>query len=415
MHEKITLPNGVRIVFERIDHVRSASVGFWIGTGSRYEKAAENGAAHFIEHMLFKGTQNMKAAERASEGDRLGGQVNAFTTKEMTALYGRFLDVHLPYALDILCDMFFSSQFYEKEVEVERGVICEEISMYADTPEDLVMERLFGSVFRGSPLARPILGTKRTLERMSGEFLKEYQTNTYTGDKIVVALSGSFNDRDVEYLKQRFSAVQPSKKSRELAGRYTPSVVLKKKRIEQNHICLAFPGLDLYDKKRYAFQLMNSIFGGNMSSRLFQHLREELGLCYSVSSFGVAHNDVGLFCVATAVSKDTEELAIQGILKEIERIKNEGVSEEELARTREQVKANVVMGLESTQSRMNRLGRNELLFGYIKDIDDVISEYDAVTCSEIHELAVQCMDIQRMSFSAVGNLREASEYKKFER
>ena len=208
MYDKITLPNGVRILTEQVPGVRSASLGIWVGTGSRHEKAAESGSAHFIEHMVFKGTERRSAAQLAEEMDAIGGQINAFTTKECTCFYGRVLDTHLPRCTDLLCDMLFHSRFDEADVRTERGVILEEIGMYEDNPEDLSAERLAAAVFQGSALARPILGRPATLERMTGETLRDYMRSHYRPGDLVVALAGSFQPQDVEELKARFSALE---------------------------------------------------------------------------------------------------------------------------------------------------------------------------------------------------------------
>ena len=228
-YEKITLPNGVRILTEHVPAVRSAALGIYVGTGSRQEKAAENGAAHFIEHMLFKGTARRTAADLAGEMDAVGGQINAYTTKESTCFYARVLDTHLPQATDILCDMFFSSKFDESDVETERGVVLEEIGMYEDNPEDLCAERLAAGVYHGSALARPILGRKATLEKMTGAWLKEYMTSHYLASDIVVSLAGSFDQKDVDDLKARFSAMPAGGLGKPKAAVYTPCITVKKK------------------------------------------------------------------------------------------------------------------------------------------------------------------------------------------
>ena len=278
MYEKITLPNGVRILLEPAPGVRSAALGIWAGVGSRHEKPAENGAAHFIEHMLFKGTQRRSAAALAEEMDAIGGQINAYTTKESTCFFGRVLDTHLAQCTDILCDMFFHSRFDSGDAALERGVILEEIGMYEDNPEDLCSERLAAAVFQGSPLARPILGKRSTLARLDGPRLAEFMRTHYHANRIVVALAGSFRPEDVEDLKARFSRIPPSAAPAGTPAWYVPAVTVKKKAIEQNHLTLAFPGLGFREPERFTLQLLSSILGGGMSSRLFQEVRERLGL-----------------------------------------------------------------------------------------------------------------------------------------
>ncbi len=254
--------------------MRSVSLGIWVGTGSRHESAGENGAAHFIEHMLFKGTRSRTAAQLAEEMDAVGGQINAFTTKECTCFYARVLDTHLARAADILCDMFFHSRFDDADVETERGVILEEIGMYEDNPEDLCAERLAGAVFKGSPLARPMA----------------LLPTPWPG------------------------ALRPGGgPTAARAAAYVPGVVVKKKAIEQNHLTLAFPGLSFADPRRFQLQLLSSILGGGVSSRLFQQVREQQGLCYSIYSYGTCHDDTGYFGVYTALGRETEGQALDTI------------------------------------------------------------------------------------------------------
>lgn len=411
MYEKRTLPNGVRILTEHVPAVRSAALGIYVGAGSRQEKAAENGAAHFIEHMLFKGTARRTAAALAGEMDAVGGQINAYTTKESTCFYARVLDTHLPQAADILCDMFFSSKFDESDVETERGVVLEEIGMYEDNPEDLSAERLAAGVYRGSALARPILGRKATLEKMTGAWLKEYMASHYLAGDIVVALAGSFTQRDVDDLTARFSAMPAGGLPQPRAAVYTPCITVKKKAIEQNHLTLAFPGLPYGDSRRFALQLLSSILGSGMSSRLWQQVREQRGLCYSIYSYGAGHADTGLYAVYTALGRETEEEAIRTIVDTVKAFRDGGVTREELDRAREQSKANVLMGLESTQARMAHLGRSELTTGEVLTPDQIIAAYDAVTAENVRGLAEEIFDFSRASLSAVGRVRTADEYR----
>ena len=413
MYEKKTLPNGVRILTEHVPGVRSVSLGIWVGTGSRHESAGENGAAHFIEHMVFKGTARRTAAELAEEMDAVGGQVNAFTTKECTCFHARVLDVHLPRAADILCDMFFSSRFDEADVATERGVILEEIGMYEDNPEDLCAERLLSAVYKGTPLARPILGRAATLEKMTGAWLKEYMAARYLPGDVVVSLAGSFTPADVEGLKERFSAMAGGALPPVKPVAYAPAVVVKKKAIEQNHITLAFPGLAYGDERRFTLQLLSSLLGGGMSSRLWQQVREQRGLCYSIYSYGAGHAETGLFAIYTALGKETEREALETICAAVRDFTQRGVTPAELDRAREQSKANVLMGLESTQAHMSNLGRGELMQGRVLEPEQIIAHYDAVTAQGVRALAEELFDFKRASLSAVGRVRAADEYRAF--
>ena len=405
-----TLPNGVRLVTEHIQTVRSAALGIWVGGGSREEEGAESGAAHFIEHMLFEGTARRTAQDIARETDAIGGQMNAFTTKECTCFYGRVLDDHLPQALDILYDMVYHSSFTQEAVETERGVILEEIDMYEDTPDDLCAEKLAAQVFQGSPLARPILGAKETLEGMTGDFLRDYHRRHYEGHNTVVALAGSFSPAILDDLRQRFSRLPAGQPRPLVPAAYTPGFVATAKPIEQNHLTLAFPGLDYNSPRRFALQLLSSILGGGVSSRLFQTVREQQGLCYSIYSYGAGHADTGLFCLYTALNRDTEAKALATIRQVVDQLRQEGPTQEELTRAREQSKANVMMGLESTQSRMSHAGRSLLFSGEILTPEQIIAAYDAVTREDVIALAQDLFRWDQASLSAVGQVRTPQEY-----
>ncbi|MDY3014285.1 MAG: pitrilysin family protein [Evtepia sp.] len=406
-----TLPNGVRIVTERMDTVRSAARGIWVGGGSREERPEESGAAHFIEHMLFKGTEHRSAADIARQTDAIGGQMNAFTTKECTCFYGRVLDSHLLQALDILWDMVYHSSFTQEAVETERGVILEEIDMYEDTPDDLCAEKLFGQVFQGSSLARPILGSPETLKTMTGNSLRAYHQRHYRADNTVVALAGSIPPQVLEEIRRRFATLPGGEAEPQPPAVYTPSFVVTEKPIEQNHLTLAFPGLTYHSPKRFALQLLSSILGGGVSSRLFQQVREQQGLCYTVYSYGAGHEDTGVFCIYTALNRETEEKALTTIRQVVETFLKEGPTPEELERAREQSKANVVMGLESTQARMSHAGRSLLFTGEILSPEQIIAAYDGVTRQDVMELAQQLLRWDQVSLSAVGQVRTVEEYK----
>lgn len=411
-YQLTTLPNGVRIATEQMPGVRSAALGIWVTTGSREEKAGESGAAHFIEHMLFKGTDTCSAAGLARRMDAIGGQVNAFTTKELTCFHARCLDTHLGEALDILCDMFFHSRFAEEDVASERGVILEEISMYADDPSDLVSEKLFSAVFRGTPLGRPILGRKATLDKMTGAWLKEYKETHYTADRVVVTLAGSFGAELVEEIKARFAGMAPGKGKRHKPVTVRDSIVVKRKATEQNHLLLAFPSITDTDPRKYQMQILSSILGGGMSSRLFQQVREKRGLCYSVYTFGTSHEDVGLFSVYTALNREQEPKAIACIRDVLRDFLEHGPTPEEMELAREQSKANVLMGLEATTARMSHLARCLLRDGRFLTPDEVIAAYDAVTREDVLALARETFDFGRLSFSAVGRTADAETYRR---
>ena len=411
MHHMITLPNGVRILTQPVPAVRTAAIGIFVGTGSRHEAAAQSGAAHFLELMAFKSTQNRTTDQLARQIDAVGGQMNAYTTKESTCFYARCLDSHLEQVIDLLCDMLFHSSFLPEEVNTERGVILEEIGMYKDAPEDLVAERLSAAVYKGHSLARPILGTKKTLETMTGDWLREYRRTHYRPDRVVVSLAGSFTPAAVDELKARFSALSGDPSPAIKPAAYHSAITVRRKAIEQNHVILAFPSMSYLDKERYALHLLSSILGGGVSSRLFQEVREKRGLCYTVYSYIADHEDTGLLGLYTALSPDTENEALSTLCRVAAELAEHGPEEEELDRAREQAKANILMGLESTQSRMSHMGTAMLLRGKVASPDDILNSYDAVTAGQLRQLAGRIFDFGRASLSAVGRVGAAEDYR----
>lgn len=411
MYQKITLRNGVRVVAERIDHVRSAAIGVWIGNGSRFESVERNGISHFIEHMIFKGTEKRTAQHIASMMDAMGGQSNAFTTKDCTCYYMKVLDTHLHTAAELLADMFLCSSFADEDIELERGVVLEEIDMYEDTPEDVATEKLFEACYEGTALGRPILGTEETLARMDSKALHDYVRKNYHPEDTVVALSGSFSDADLDYICELFGEMQGSGRNKIEPAHYQPRVVIRSKEIEQNHLCLGFPGLPLLDDKRYAYQLMNAIIGGGMSSRLFQTVRERNGMCYSIYSFPSSHVDTGMFSIYVGLGQEDEAKAAKLICNVLRDFCTEGPTREELSRCREQLKSNLLMGLESTNARMHHLGRYELFTDHVVSSDELVAAYDAVTADQVRALANEVFRFDQASICAVGNTGDEAYYR----
>lgn len=410
MHQLKTLPNGVRIIYEKLPSVRSASVGIFVDVGSRCEAAAECGSSHFIEHMLFKSTTKHTAAEMAYITDGVGGQINAFTTRECTCFYAKVLDTHLKTAIDLLAEMFFDCAFDEAETDSERGVILEEIGMYEDTPDDVCYEQLMSRCHRGA-LGRPVLGKPATLSAMTGETLRAYKDRHYIAGNLVISLCGSFTEEHIALLESCFGDMPKMKKERRRSATYTPVSYARKKRLEQNQLCIAFPSNSVGSDERYAMNLLSTVLGGGVSSRLFQNIREKHGLCYSIYSFQSCFKDCGIAAVATAVGKDTELKTLELIRDELKKIKEEGVSEDELSRAREQAKSALVMSLESTASRMMKLGNAVLALGYSNTVDQVIANYDAVTRDDLLRLANERFDFDKMSVSALGRVEDADTYR----
>jgi predicted Zn-dependent peptidase len=328
----------------------------------------------------------------------------------MTCCHGRVVDTRLRELAELFGDMLMNTAFRESEINSERNVILEEICMCEDTPEEVVCETLWQRVFSGSALARPILGSAATLRKMTGDALREYKSLRYTGAETVVALSGSFTDADLRFISDIFAQIPAGGRNAFRRAKYKPAVVLTEKPIEQNHISIAFPSIAQDDARRYAMAALSDVLGGGMSSRLFRRVREERGLCYSVYSYAAAHADTGLFSITTALGRESEREALCLIREELERFARDGVTEDELARAKEQAQAAVLLSLESTSARMNRLGRGELQFGYIKSPEEVLAGYNAVTRGDVLALARETLDFSGLSLSVVGAPMERGAY-----
>lgn len=410
MYRKTTLNNGVRIVCEKIPYVRSTSIGIWVGTGSRNENKNNNGISHFIEHMLFKGTEKRSAKEIAETIDGIGGQLNAFTGKECTCYYAKTLDTHIDIAVEVLADMFFNSRFAKKDMDVEKCVITEEINMYEDSPEELVHDLLSETVWDGNPLGYPILGTHKCLSEISRGMIKEYIYKNYTPLNSVIAVAGNYDDdKLVEILSKYFSGWRSDAGAAadyptvEFNGR---KIKVKKKDTEQVHICMGFKGIPHGDDDLYSLLAVNNIFGGGMSSRLFQNIREEKGLVYSIYSYPSSYKNAGLFAVYAGMNPEHLEKVVSLVLEEIKKLVKQGLSKEELAKSKEQLKGNYILGLESTSSRMNSIGKSELLLGYINTPEEIIRKIDAITQERVEKVINDVFDVDKLSVSMVGNVKE---------
>lgn len=382
--EKVQLSNGLRVVMEKIPTCRSVSFGIWVKTGSRNEDETTNGISHFIEHMMFKGTERFDAKAIADSFDAIGGNVNAFTSKEYTCYYAKVLDEHLPIAVDVLSDMFFRSSMLDEELQKEKNVILEEIAMYEDTPDDTVHDLVTRAAFGTHPLAYPILGTKERLTPMGPDHLRAYMKNHYTVSNTVIAVAGNFDDSIIELLEKHFGQFTNDEPAAILtAPSFHSEFIYHKKKTEQNHICLSLPGCSMTDLRLYAMILLNNLIGGGMSSRLFQEIREKRGLAYSVYSYQSSHADSGLFTIyAGTAPKQTKEV-LDLTLDMLGELAVKGLSEEELHKGKEQLKGSLILGLESTGSRMNRLGKNELMLGKHFTLDEIIARIESIKLEDV--------------------------------
>lgn len=380
--------NGVRIVLENIPTVRSVAIGVWIHTGSKDENLVNNGISHFLEHMFFKGTKTKSAKEIAESFDSIGGQVNAFTSKEYTCYYAKVMDTHAKFALDVLADMFFNSTFDQTELNKEKNVVNEEIKMYEDAPDDIVHDLVARAAFGDHSLAYPILGTKETLDSFDSQKLKDYVRDMYTPEKVVISVAGNISEdfmNEVEALFGQYDNQKVDVEQHSVA--FMPNKLARKKETEQAHLCMAFEGLPIGHKKNYHLTILNNILGGTMSSRLFQDVREEKGLAYSVFSYQSTYKDIGLVTLYGGTGNEQLDELYNTMKQTVDTLVEHGITEKELANSKEQLKGGLMLSLESTNSRMSRNGKNELLLGRHKSLDEMVEQIDAVTLEEVNELA----------------------------
>lgn len=389
MVKTVKLKCGTTLIMDKTDYVQSAALGIWVRTGAADENDSVSGVSHYIEHMMFKGTDKRTAKEIASDVDKIGGMFNAFTGKEATCYYIKTLSSNIYAGAEILLDMLTGSRFDQEEMDKERKVICEEIKMVKDSPDDDVYDTISELVASGNPLGRSILGTPESLAGIDRAKLTAYYSEKYARDSIVIAVAGNFDEeRIAELFESRLTSLREKKVTQDFTLKpYRQSFDVKVRDIEQTHICLATPGISMADDKYYAFVLMNSIFGGSMSSRLFQNIREEKGLAYTVCSMNVFSSYTGFFSIYAGVAHDKAEATLDAVRHELEMLKKDGVTAEELSMAKEQVKSSYIFGLENINSRMFSIGKNKLLLDKVYSPEEVLSEFDKVTQDDIKQAA----------------------------
>jgi len=395
-------------VTERIPTVKSVTVGMWVNAGSRDETPAQAGYSHFIEHMFFKGTETRSAAEISREIDALGGELNAFTTRETTTFYVKVLDQHLPKALDLLSDLFQRSRFAPKEINKEKQVVLEEIRMVQDDPEDLVQELHTGLIMGRHPLSRPILGQATTIGQVRRRDLCDYIDTHYKPEDIVLAVAGSFDQRQLEKMVARLFGTYQSSGGHVAPKRYPPEmckgIILKRKPLEQVHLCVGLKGIPAGHKDRYAVYVLNSVLGGSVSSRLFQEIREKRGLAYSIYSFLSGYSDGGTITIYAGTRPSEVERVLDLIRREIRKLHKCGIDREELRRTKDQMKGSLMLSLESSHSRMNKLAKDELIGRSHTSLQAMLSEIDAIRSSQVARVARELFDPGRLAITGVGPL-----------
>ncbi|WP_026974446.1 M16 family metallopeptidase [Alicyclobacillus contaminans] len=406
MTYRITLPNGVRVIGEEMTSMRSVSIGVWIGTGSRYETIHNNGISHFLEHMFFKGTERRTARDIAEVFDSIGGHVNAFTAKEYTCYYAKVLDEHFELAVETLSDMLFHSTFAPEEIEKEKKVVIEEIRMYEDEPDELVMDILAESVYPGHPLGYTILGLEENLRGFSRTDIQGYVAERYQPSNMVVAIAGNISEAMAIEVVNRYFGSAPTHRSELPADglvqpTFTRGFCVREKDTEQIHICLAAPGLPAGHEDLYALVLLNNTLGNSSSSRLFQEIREDRGLAYSVFSFHTSYRDCGMFGIYVGTSPEHVREVMSVVESICEDVAEHGLTDDELRKGREQVKGSMMLSLESTSSRMSRLGKNELVLGREVTLDETLKGIQRVTADDIRRVAANLLK-QRFALAAVG-------------
>jgi predicted Zn-dependent peptidase len=383
------LPSGLRVLTERMPHVRSVSIGVWLARGSRHEADPQSGIAHFVEHMLFKGTGTRTAEDIAQVVDSVGGQMDAFTAKEYASYYFKVLDEHLPLAVDLLSDIVMNPAFDAEDIAREKKVVLEEIKMVEDTPDDLVHEIFAESFWRGHPLGRPILGTPDTVTALSQEDLRRYFGSTYTASNLIVAAVGNVEHEQVRDLVGRAFERLPAvgEPARHAPPRVVPETSIRNKELEQSHVCLGTTGYQQDHDDRYASYVMNTILGGSMSSRLFQNVREKRGLAYAVFSGLSSYHDAGSMTIYAGCANDAVGELIDVVIGELRRIKTEPPEASELRRAKDHLTGSLMLSLESTSSRMSHLGRQEIYFDRHVGLDETLERVEAVTQADVQRVA----------------------------
>jgi predicted Zn-dependent peptidase len=404
---RTVLPNGLIVLTERMEHLRSVAMGVWIKSGSRCENADVNGISHFVEHMLFKGTRSRSALRIAREMDSIGGNLDAFTSKETICFNVKSLSDHVPIALDVLTDMVLNPTFAETEIERERGVILEEIKIDEDNPDVLVHELFTQSFWKGHPLGKPILGTTETVGRLGQQHLFGYHGSRFHGENMIFSAAGNLDhDQFTADVAERFSPLATGAPPQELsAPEPSARIILRnKKALEQVQICLGVPAPPITDENRYATLILNTVLGSGMSSRLFQTIREERGLAYSVYSDLSPYRDTGNLCVYAGTSAGKALEVVDLILAEFSKLKESAIGEEELTRAKDQLKGNILLGLESSNSRMANLARQEMYFQQFFSVDEIIARVENVNADQVQTMAQRLFQPERVAVTLLGRL-----------
>lgn len=412
MFDRKVLENGLKLVMEKIPHVRSVSCGVWIETGSRDETEEYTGISHFIEHMLFKGTVHRTAREIAEVLEGVGGQLDAFTGRETTCYEVKVLDQHLPLGIEVLADILLNSVFDPAEIEKEKKVVMEEIKMYEDAPDELVHDLFLRALWWDHPLGRSVLGSREVIESLTREKIMAYFYQNYLPGKTIIAVAGNISFQEVKDSVSRYFGgwqnfptvvIAPNTPSQE------PVIVTEERKLNQMYFCLGTYGLDSADNDRYALYILDTILGGGVSSRLFQEIREKRALVYDIYSYHASYRNAGLFSVYAGASIHNLFPVINLIRQQFDELKEKGISDQELHNTKEQLKGNLMLSLESTTSRMGRMARLELYFGRLFTLDETIASVDAVRKEDILRLARKIFKKDKLTIASLGKFSDRKQ------
>jgi predicted Zn-dependent peptidase len=401
------LPNGLIVLTEEMQHIRSVSIGIWVKTGSRHEEAEVNGISHFLEHMVFKGTKTRTAEDIARQIDSIGGNMDAFTAKECICFNVKVLDEHLPIALDVLSDLVLNPIFDAQDITRERGVILEEIKMDEDNPDYLVHDIFTQNFWKDHPLGKPILGTKDTVRRFEQPLLRDYWNHRFYPGNMIISAAGRLQHQDfVDQVRQRFATMAPGSNGfHQIPPKALARIVMRnKKALEQVQICVGVPSHPISHERRYAAYVLNTLLGGGMSSRLFQNVRERQGLVYAIFSELNPYRDTGCLSVYAGTSRQSAPKVVESIVREFAELKRNPVGEEELRRTKEQLKGSLMLSLESTTARMSNLARQEMYFDRFFGLDEMIERIEQVTSEDLTQLAAEYFNPQSIAVTVLGNL-----------
>lgn len=412
MYKKHVLENGLTIIGEEIPYVKSISLGVWINAGSRIEDEEISGVSHFIEHMLFKGTRNRTSKQIASEIDNLGGQINAFTSKECTCYYVKLLDSHIDIGIDVLSDMILNSKFNEDDLDKERSVIIEELKMYEDSPEDLAYDLLTENIYKNDPLGMNIIGTEESLKRLNREKLLDYFNKYYVPNNSVIAISGNFNfDEIINKIEEKFKVWKKKDVNVDIKkAEFKSCFLTKNKDIEQVNLAMSLEEVPLEnDKEVYALAVINTVFGGSISSRLFQKIREEKGLVYSIYSSQSLYRKCGELGIFASMSNEHLKEVYESIIEEIKTMKKYYLTDQEIKESKEQLKGSYILGLESTSSRMMSIGRSLLLNNKVESTDDILKSIDNVDRETVKIVIDKIFNLDKLGVCIVG--RDVEENK----